>query len=198
MARSTVVWSGRRTVAAHVGGRHGGYVRLGEAVVPRRASFTLDGDDGAPDLRMAFEVRDGRPECVEVQITAKPDGRGIRSTDLGTFNLDNMVIAVFEEVAMTAVDRAEDGTIRLSFIGDETAARRAQRDLHEARKVRRGSVTRTELERVTAVYREHVDASPTQAVAMLLGYSTRTAARRVEQARAAGLLPKTTPGKRKA
>jgi hypothetical protein len=34
---------------------------------------------------------------------------------------------------------------------------------------------------------------------MLLGYkSERTAARRVQQAREAGLLPATTPGKRKA
>ena len=36
------------------------------------------------------------------------------------------------------------------------------------------------------------------AVEKILEYSRRTAARRVRQARAAGLLPPTTPGKRKA
>ena len=61
------------------------------------------------------------------------------------------------------------------------------------------AVTRAELEEVARIYREHVDASPTRAVAMLGGYaSERTAARRVQQAREAGLLPKTTPGKRRA
>jgi hypothetical protein len=59
-------------------------------------------------------------------------------------------------------------------------------------------VSRAELEEVAQVYREHVASSPTRMVAMLCGYSERTAARRVQQARAAGLLPKTTPGKRKA
>lgn len=81
---------------------------------------------------------------------------------------------------------------------DEAEARRLQRDIYEARSARRGTVTRAELEEVARIYREHVDASPTQAVAMLGGYTTRTAARRVQQARAAGLLPATTPGKRKA
>ena len=62
----------------------------------------------------------------------------------------------------------------------------------------RGRVTRAELEGVARVYREHVGATPTRAVQLAGGYSERTAARRVQQARAAGLLLKTTPGKRKA
>jgi hypothetical protein len=73
-----------------------------------------------------------------------------------------------------------------------------ERDLYEARASRRGEVTHAELKEVASVYREHLDASPTRAVSLLLGYSERTAARRVQQARAAGLLPATTPGKRKA
>jgi hypothetical protein len=59
-------------------------------------------------------------------------------------------------------------------------------------------VTRSELEGVARVYREHLATTPTQAVQLAGGYSERTAARRTQQARAAGLLPKTTPGKRKA
>jgi hypothetical protein len=59
-------------------------------------------------------------------------------------------------------------------------------------------VTRAELEEVAKVYREFIGSTPTRAVQLAGGYSERTAARRVQQARAAGLLPQTTPGKRKA
>jgi hypothetical protein len=56
-----------------------------------------------------------------------------------------------------------------------------------------------ELQLVADVYRANIDGNPTRAVKEDLGYaSDRTAARRVERARAAGLLPPTTPGKRKA
>jgi hypothetical protein len=81
---------------------------------------------------------------------------------------------------------------------DEEHTRRVQRAAYEARKARRGTVTRADLEQVAKVYRENLAASPTRAVSLLLGYTERTAARRVQQARAAGLLPETTKGKRRA
>lgn len=52
-------------------------------------------------------------------------------------------------------------------------------------------------ERVAEIFREHVGGAPTQAVAALLGVASRTAARRVQQARDAGLLPATKQGKKK-
>jgi hypothetical protein len=73
------------------------------------------------------------------------------------------------------------------------------KSVYEARTSRRGSrITREDLEEVAQVYREHIDESPTQAVGIILGLTERAAARRGQQARAAGLLPKTTSGKRKA
>jgi hypothetical protein len=185
-------------ISTQLGGRHGGYVRLGDTAVPRRVVFSMNGERREPDLTMTFEVRDGRPECVEVIITAKPEGRGVTTADLQVFNLDAMATNVFTQFAMRVTERTQAG-VRLDFPADETTARRAQRDVYEARKTRRGSVTRTELEEVARIYREHLDSSPTRMVRLLGRYdSERTAARRVQQARAAGLLPKTTPGKRKA
>ena len=62
---------------------------------------------------------------------------------------------------------------------------------------RRGS-THAELEQVARIYQEHIDRGPVEAVKQLMGYgSTRTGARRVKEAEAAGLLPATTPGKRR-
>ena len=126
-----MAWRGKTRVGSKFGGRHGGLTQIGDVAVPRVAVYAHDGDIGEPDLEVTFEVRDGRPECVDFHVRAKPDGRGIRTADL---------------------------------------------------------------QMVT-----NLDASPTAAVRMLLGYkSERTAARRVQQAREAGLLPATTPGKRKA
>lgn len=54
------------------------------------------------------------------------------------------------------------------------------------------------LNQVAALYRAAVDGNPTRAVERVMGYSKRTAGRRVQQARAAGLLPPTTKGKKQA
>jgi hypothetical protein len=197
-----MAWGGRVTFEALVGGRHGGYVPLGYAAVPRRMRLTMDGYNGAPDLRMLFELRDERPECVEVTVTAKPEGRGIAASDFQVLQrrLGMLAAEAFAQVAAKPFYRQRDGQFAGVFGSlDEDRYQRVVRDLYEARSARRGSVTRAELEDVARIYREHVDVSPTRAVKLLLGYkSERTAARRVQQAREAGLLPATTPGKRKA
>jgi transposase-like protein len=68
---------------------------------------------------------------------------------------------------------------------------------HETRRVQAGdgAVRRQD---VADIYRQHIDDRPTEAVSRAFGKSHRTAARWVQQAREAGLLPDTTPGKRKA
>jgi hypothetical protein len=55
----------------------------------------------------------------------------------------------------------------------------------------------TELQEVARVYREHLTEAPVEAVARAMGYPLSTAPRKVQQARAAGYLPPTTPGKRR-
>jgi hypothetical protein len=52
------------------------------------------------------------------------------------------------------------------------------------------------LEQVARLYRAHSAGSPVRVIADLLGTSERTAARRVQQARQAGLLPLTTQGRK--
>lgn len=196
-----MAWGGRVKFEALVGGRHGGYVPLGGAAVPRRMRLTMDGANGAPDLKMLFEIREDRPECIEISVTAKSDGRGIAAADMQVLQrrLNTLTAETFARLAAKPFYRARDGMFAGSYGSlPEDRRQRLERDLYEARASRRGDLTRTELEEVARVYREHLDASPTRAVSLLLGYSERTAARRVQQARAAGLLPATTPGKRKA
>jgi|GEM_PF-1767806 len=59
-------------------------------------------------------------------------------------------------------------------------------------------VTRDELEAVAYTYQQNIDGNPTEAVQQIYGYTARTASRRVQQARDAGLLPGTTQGRKKA
>lgn len=187
-----MTWPGTVRVSRKIGGKHGGTVQVGDTLIPRRVSLTVDGDNGEPDLVATFEVRDGRPECVAFAVTSKDNGRGIRTADLHLFNLDALSTMAFARFGTPVGENV------VSFPLGDAEARKAYADVYEARKVRRGSVTRAELERVADVYREHIDSAPTRAVAVVLGYDGRTAARRVQRAREAGLLPPTTPGKRKA
>jgi hypothetical protein len=174
-----MVWEGKEQIIGT-----GGLIALGEAVVSREALMTFEGIKGSPDVTMRFEVRDGRPECVSVAVQAKPDGRGIRSADMSMFHIDSLTIAVFEQLATIGVK-------------DEDYARRVGHDLREARLSTRGAVTHEELEEVAKVYRQHLNSSPTRAVALYGGYSDRTAARRIKQAAEAGLLPPTSPGRKR-
>jgi hypothetical protein len=201
-----MAWRGEVCIEPRLGGRHGGFTELGDAVVPRRAVYSHTSEGGEPDLQMYFEVRDGRPECTGIVFTTKPGGRGLRTADLQVLNLDAITRSVFTQVAAVRHRTnpsdgtpVPDNTVLFHTPRDEAGFRRLERDIYEARAAHRGAVSRAELEEVAQVYREHVASSPTRMVAMLCGYkSERTAARRVQQARAAGLLPKTTPGKRKA
>jgi hypothetical protein len=196
--RAAMGWRGKTRVGSKFGGQHGGLAKIGDVVVPRTAVYVHDGDVGEPDLEVTFEVRDGRPECVDFHVRTKPDGRGIRTADLQMVtNLD--AIAAHLYAAVAPVPDPEGGSaFNWMWRQDEEHTRRVQRAAYEARKARRGTVTRADLEQVAKVYRENLAASPTRAVSLLLGYTERTAARRVQQARAAGLLPETTKGKRRA
>src|SRR4029453_6027910 len=101
-----MVWEGHGKISGQIPG----LVRLGEHAVPRRAGYTFTGTKARPDLHMSFEVRDGRPECVEVTIKAKADGRGIRTADLQIFNIDTLTVNVFSSLALSATEQPGGAT----------------------------------------------------------------------------------------
>jgi hypothetical protein len=166
---------------------HGpGYAQFGDTVVPRRVAYTIEGDHSSPSLRIEFEIRDERPFCSSVHIDASAQGRSIRTGDLTSLpSLERLAEECFAELAM----RAGTSNPFEAFIGDKAGVRQARGEIH--------SGGDAELKEVARVYREHVDERPVEAVEAL-GYTRRTAARRIQQAREKGLLPKTTQGKRKA
>lgn len=189
---------GKATVVTKMGGRDS-LVRLGDFVVPVRASWVFEGANGDPDAEVHFEVREGRPQCVEVSLKSKPNGRSVRTSDLGQLSLDAMTTSIYARSSQMAVYDPETNVTTMSPITDERAFWAAINATDAAVKAPRRGTTKAELEQVAKVYRDNVGGRPVEAVAAVMGYgSQRTAARRVEQARDAGLLPPTTPGKRKA
>lgn len=187
-------WPGQVSIRGHEGGRNGAQVILGRTLVPPVATFEIEGANGAPDAIVRFEVRDGRPECMEISVKANPSGRGIRSADMTLFNLDTLIEHVFTELGSVIEQNPHNPSESIAIWPKESEraywARRG--DVHVAR-ANRGP-TKEELERVASIYREHHGGAPLQAVAMLLSTSRRTAARRVAQAREAGLLPPSGAG----
>lgn len=158
--------------------------RLNETVVPQRVAYVIEGSNSSPSLRVEFELRDWTSiVCTRVEFEASSDGRGIQTGDLATLP---SLAKLGEDAFLALSTRAGDGRIAPS---DATRRRTARQDIHT-----RGDA---ELKEVARVYRENVAGHPVEAVEEL-GYSRRTAARRIEQARAKGFLPLTTRGRKNA
>jgi hypothetical protein len=178
-------------------------VRMGDTdtFVYEQVTIRGRGLKGAPDLFAQFKVQDGTPECVEFNLRAQELGRGIRSADLRLFDLERITIAAFTRRTL----KPAAGERRYEPIIDDREFWSAVGAVTTATQ-RRQSANQAELSEVARLYDEHVDpkvaddefaGKPTKAVQVAMGYSARTAARRVQQARDAGLLPGTTPGKKK-
>lgn len=184
------------------GGRKGGktFERIGEQgeyMIPTAFVEEVTGKDGTPDASVRYEIRDGRPECVEITIKAKPDGRPIQTSDMNAFrSIDQLIETAVAANAKKTYPDEETGTRWRGPRGEEEfwAARKA---VYQRRAPRANSPE--ELEAVAKIYREHIDGAPLDAVRQLMNYgSHRTAARRVQMARKAGLLPPTERGRKKA
>ncbi len=187
-------WSGKWTTTHPLR-----YVRTGDYAIPAEVTAELEGDKGDPDLSVRFRVVEGRPQCVEVRAAAKDGGRAVRTSDLHSLSLDAMTVSVFARTAVHSRYDPETNVTTSTPIQDEREFWRAVNAADAAVKAPRRGTTQAELEQVAELYREHVGDRPIESIRTLMGYgSERTAARRVEQARATGLLPSTTPGKKKA
>ena len=109
-----------------------------------------------------------------------------------------MTTAAFMQFAMQSTYDPDANVTTSEPVEDERAFWDALSGVETAVKAPRRGVTRAEITKVAETYLKNADADPTTAVQNLLGYgSRRTAERRIKQAEEAGLLPRTTPGKRR-
>ncbi len=143
---------------------------------------------------MKIEVRQGIPVCTEVTLTARPDGPEVRDKDLEYLRLSDWLEQIVALASMKYSGSFPGGVTGWAKpVDDYTALRDIRR--HRSGRPR---MSRERLQKIADVYREHFDSRPTDAVRRAFGVSDRTAARYVDHARKAGLLPSTTPGKKKA
>lgn len=162
------------------------YVPVGAVHLP--PSFTAhytSADDGAPDVAITFEVRDGVPECRKVCVTATDTGHEVRQTGIAGLRIEDALDDAIKNLILG--NRHEPGVVR-----------RVMRESQAARASRRVTITDALLREVAEVYTANIKHEPTSAVAQHFGRKHRTAALYVQRARKAGHLPPTTQGKARA
>jgi hypothetical protein len=168
-------------------------VPMGDVRMPERieawARFPGSGDQ--PVLRMRLEVLHGVPCFTRIEVEAKHGGRAITGAELDLVR-DNLEFWRRTLVELTA-QRSEREFTRLPDWADAEVARESLRRVGHRRRATDDRHTR-----VAELYRAHVSSKPLAAIADVYNVSHRTAARYVQDARNAGHLPPTTPGKKKA
>lgn len=159
--------------------------------VPSRIDVDFSRDSTAPIRKLKIEIRRGSPECTEINLAARPEGRCLRPSDLEAIELENWIDDIVSECTWHVTP---DGFI--SRPGEQ----RGRDAIRQARKAGRRKVTPELLQRVAELYRTHIDNHPIDAVSDEFDVSYRTAARYVELCRSDefALLPKTQQGKKKA
>ncbi len=164
----------------------------GQVVIPSAAIYRFTGADGAPNALVRFEIRKGRVECARVEVVPSRGGRAIRPSDFeGLKRLDQIGRDVFERLALSLVahdsETGESTFQPLSASGRADLARELQRGLIDGKRSRKRPTPREELEDVARIY-SRAERAPIAAVEAERGYSRRTAARRIAEARSLGLL----------
>lgn len=176
----------------------------GRVIVPSRFAYRFAGHDGDPNSLVRFEIRRQPGEalaqisCVEVKVTPSAGGRPIRPSDFEGFAALGTVGREGCESLALAVDTGPDpvsgevSAVPLSSPKMKAVREELRRELRDgiasSRRNRKRPTPREELERVAAIY-QTADRAPITAVMTAQSYTRRTAARRIAEARSAGLLP---------
>jgi hypothetical protein len=183
------------------------------------AVFTLhlfDHDNGAPNINLTWQVRNGAPECIDVHIERAEGGHEIRVSGLAGIRIEdclglavklmlslrddrsdepgptNRAIAAWLEPA-TLTTAGEIETARFWF--DFDRGRDAVAQTEAARAGRKVKITDALLREVADIYRANVSDKPTEAVAEHFDKGHRTAALYVKRARERGFLGPAIKGK---
>lgn len=176
----------------------------GRVIVPSRFAYRFAGHDGDPNSLVRFEIRRQPGEalakiaCVEVKVTPSAGGRPIRPSDFeGLAALDTVGREVCESLALAVETSADPVSRDVSAVPLSSTKMRAVREelrrelrdgIADSRRNRKRPTPREELERVAEIY-QGADRAPITAVMTAQSYTRRTAARRIAEARTAGLLP---------
>lgn len=174
-------------------------VQVADVHMPEQVDVVFYGGKDQPRLQLTVEVRSGVPAFTKVELIAKPDGRPVipRDLQLAKDSLNMWLDVIMAGVSQRPASDEQAGTSVPDWADSATARKSVTR---ARRKAGRSKTTPEFLARVAEVYRANVAGEPVRAVATAFQKSHRQAARYVELCRTDEyqLLPKTTPGQRKA
>lgn len=169
----------------------------GTILLPDRFITTghAGGDD--PKVRLSFEVVDGVPQCRRVEITAVDGGREVRASDVHSVHLDHLLEQIYSRVGLALVSGSAPASPAL-HVGEQRWTFGDAGVLAAVRSARKGRprrMTPALLAEVAAIYREHINDTPSAEIARRFSVSARTARLYVQRAREAGLLGGSIPGR---
>ncbi|MGW0035735.1 hypothetical protein [Gordonia sp. NPDC003376] len=165
---------------------------VGDRLLPAEILVRFPGKN-QPSLTMRIVVRQGVPVCTELSLKAD-ETTEVRAKDLSLVRIDDWM----EYVTAACSESAGSSFVTVPSEPDADALQSVRQAKKAGRTAARRSVTPEILEKVAAIYREHIADRPVQAVMRAFDTSERTAARYVERCRKEGLLPPTEPGRKKA
>jgi hypothetical protein len=183
--------------------RSGHYVMLEDRLVPEWFEFEFSPGPGNPTVSARVELRDGVPQCVALTFISGDTDREIRQSDLRSIELNNLVIDLVAAQSLRIErSKANPNYVALHLSVGEPGGYPTTSARRFIERQRRGpglrEITPELLERVAEVYRANINHAPTEAVAKTFGVKSRMASTYVQRARAAGFLPPTKQGKKRA
>jgi hypothetical protein len=186
----------RITVTRDLGGRDS-MTTVRSRVIPRTFRLEVARDDGTPDLRLGFQVRDGVPQCRSAELRSTDEGREVLASDLRGVRLEDLLEVALVQVGLVFETSGEGDTLLTTMepIGTVDEARQTLAEMRGVRREARRKVSDEFLREVAEVYRANVSDKPTTAVARWSGKKHRTAGLYVKQAREKGYLGPAVVGK---
>jgi hypothetical protein len=158
------------------------WVHVEDKAIPPKIRFETGGND-QPWLKMDIEIRNGRPECVYLELKAT-DNTDVRNRDLKLIHIEEWITHIVAACAQYA-ERISDTTMKYTY-GRTTPDK--VKTVERMQRRRRNPNDRELLERVAAIYNANPQA-PVAAISEKLGMSSRTAARWAARCSELGLLP---------
>jgi hypothetical protein len=148
-----------------------------------------------PDTFVRVELRNGRPEVVELSFISQPHQNEVQQKHLRSVDVDRLATDLL--AYWICAEFVDPGTPRDKQ--REPAERAAIHFLERQRIPREYRVISDDfLKSVAEVYRQNIGHAPTKAVAKKFSVRDRMASTYVDRARKAGYLPPTKQGQKKA
>ena len=167
--------------------------KLGRTRVPSRFQVYIAAGDSAPIVEITIETIRQVPRCTGVCVMVERAGEEVLAKHLKQIRLTDWIDVAIANVAREVIPVGKGGQLRAlaRTPGGHESAKSA---IKLARS--RAKITPEFLSEVAEVYRENFD-RPVVAVQNHFRVEHRTAAKYVQKARAEGLLPATSPGKKR-